>query len=109
MVPALLQRCSRDAVTLRSDYPFATQPICDHTANSTDMINFHALLDNQRFVLGPTLSIVPVGVSAQESASVSGPGAWQGASGPMPAPYDGERRVRREGQKGPRGFLRVDL
>ena len=69
----------------------------------------HALLDNQRFVLGPTLSIVPVGVSAQEPASVSGPAVWQGASGPMPAPYDGERRVRREGQKGPRGFLRVDL
>ena len=48
-------------------------------------------------------------VSAQEPASVSGPGVWRGASGPMPAPYDGERRVRREGQKGPRGFLRVDL
>ena len=36
------------------------------------MINFHALLDNQRFVLGSTLSIDPVGVSAQEPASVSG-------------------------------------
>ena len=92
------------AVTLRSDYPFATQPICDHTANSTDMINFHALLDNQRFVLGPTLSIVPVGVSAQEPASVSGPGVWRGASGSMPAPYDGERRVRSEGQKGREAF-----
>ena len=48
-------------------------------------------------------------VSAQEPASVSRPGVWRGASGPMPAPYDGERRVRREGQKGPRGLLRVDL
>ena len=82
----------------------ATQPICDHIANSTDMINFHALLDNQRFVLGPALSIVPVGVSAQEPASVSGPGVWRGASGSMPAPYDGERRVRSEGQKGREAF-----
>ena len=68
------------------------------------MINFYALLDNQRFVLGPTLSIVPVGVSAQEPASVSGPGVWRGASGSMPAPYDGERRVRSEGQKGREAF-----
>ena len=41
--------------------------------------------------------------------SVRRPGTRRGASGLMPAPYDGERRVRREGQKGPRGFLRVDL
>ena len=84
--------------------PFAIQPICYYVTNSTDMINFHALLDNQRFVLGPTLSIVPVGVSAQEPASVSGPGVWRGASGSMPAPYDGERRVRSEGQKGREAF-----
>ena len=51
----------------------------------------------------------PQPVSAQEPASVSGPGVWRGASSPMPAPYDGERRVRSEGQKGPRGFLRLDL
>ena len=43
-------------------------------------------------------------LSAQEPASVSGPGAWRGASGPMPAPYDGERRVRRERQKGREAF-----
>ena len=29
------------------------------------MINFHALTDNQRFVFGPVLSTVPVGVLAQ--------------------------------------------
>ena len=69
--------------------PSATQPICDRITNSTDMISFHALLDNQRFVLGSTLSIDPVGVSAQEPASVSGPGAWWGASGPMPAEQSG--------------------
>ena len=84
--------------------PFATQPICDHTTNSTDMINFHALLDNQRFVLGPTLSIVPVGVSAQEPASVSGPGVWRGASGPMPAPYDGSAECAEKGKKGREAF-----
>ena len=43
-------------------------------------------------------------LSAQEPASVSGPGVWRGASGPMPAPYDGERRVRSEGQKGREAF-----
>ena len=43
-------------------------------------------------------------LSAQEPASVSGPGVWRGASGSMPAPYDGERRVRSEGQKGREAF-----
>ena len=91
--------------------PSATQPICDRITNSTDMINFHALLDNQRFVLGSTLSIDPVGVSAQEPASVSGPGAWWGASGPMPAPYDGKRRVCRRGggKKGRERLFTCDL
>ena len=80
--------------------PSATQPICDRITNSTDMINFHALLDNQRFVLGSTLSIDPVGVSAQEPASVSRPEARLRASGPVPAQYYGERKVRMGGQKG---------
>ena len=43
-------------------------------------------------------------LSAQEPASVSGPGVWRGASGSMLAPYDGERRVRSEGQKGREAF-----